>query len=132
MIGSQFVFHVDPRNKDTRDELAIQVAFRRAIIMTAPEVMLVGVPNAGKRSQWESRQRSKEGMVPGFPDLIALHRGMACFLEFKTGSGSLSDNQIDTLNALARQGFPVGVFRSELTALSWLRGNMPSAFRIAA
>lgn len=127
-----YPFHIDPRDKLGRDEISVQTSFRRDMRTLAPEVMLVGIPNAGKRTQWEAGQRSKEGMVPGFPDMVALHNGTVCFLEFKSGAGAIKDNQIDTLNALTRQGFAVGVFRSEVSALSWLRGQLPNAFRIAA
>lgn len=132
MTGPAYPFHIDPRDKLGRDEISVQTAFRRDMRTLAPQVMLVGIPNAGRRTQWETGQRAKEGMVPGFPDMMALYRGMACYLEFKSSTGDIKDNQIDTLNALVRQGFSVGVFRSEVSALSWLRGNMPNAFEMAA
>ena len=131
----RFAFHVDPRNAaDDRDELAIQTLFRNRMRMLAPQVMLVAVPNAGKRTAWERRQRAKEGMVAGFPDLIALHDGRTAFLEFKRGDGSLSTVQVETLNRLVRLGFTVGVFRQADTAVSWLQDLWPLAFtgRIAA
>jgi len=131
----RFAFHVDPRNaQDDRDELAIQTLFRNRMRMLAPAVMLVAVPNAGKRTAWERRQRAKEGMVAGFPDLIALHDGRTALLEFKRGDGALSTVQIETLNRLVRLGFPVAVFRQADTAVEWLQSLWPHAFtgRIAA
>lgn len=130
-----YPFHVDPRdNACSKDELAHQVTFRTRMRTIAPAVLLVGIPNAGRRTPWEQRQRAKEGLAPGFPDMIALHGSRTALLEFKSGTGALSPAQIDMLNKLVRLGFPVGVFRSADTAVDWLRDQMPDAFigRIAA
>ena len=130
-----YPFHIDPRDtQGATDELTTQVQFRKIMRAVAPEVMLVAVPNAGKRSRWEAMQRGREGMVAGFPDLMALHQGRTALMEFKSGTGTLQDNQIDVLNKLVRQDFPVGVFRSADSAVAWLQGHWPHAFtgRIAA
>jgi hypothetical protein len=124
-----YVFHIDPRNaQGPKDELGEQVRYRAQMARLAPKVLLAGIPNAGKRSAWESRQRAKEGLVPGFPDMLALFDGRALGLEFKSGTGQPSDNQIETLNRLHRLGFPVGIFRSAETALDWTRQQIPEAF----
>ena len=123
-------YHTDPRNNQCdKQEVAIQASFRSKMRMDAPHIMLVGIPNSGKRTAWEARERSKEGMVPGFPDMLAFHDGRVAALEFKTGKGSLSDKQKDTLNRLVRQRIPVGVFRSPETAYEWLSNLWPSAFQ---
>jgi hypothetical protein len=129
-----FPFHVDPTHKGETDEIGIQVLFRNRMRVLAPTVMLVGIPNAGRRTAWEGRQRGREGMVPGFPDIMALHDGRAAFLEFKKGSGSLQANQVDVLNRLVRLDFAVGVFRDADSAVEWLQGHWPTAFvgRLAA
>lgn len=130
-----YPFHADPRNAaQESDELSIQVLFRTRMRTLAPAVLLVAVPNAGRRSAWEQRQRAKEGLTPGFPDLIAMHDGRTACLEFKSGTGALSNAQIDMLNKLTRLGFAAGMFRSADTALDWLQAQMPDAFigRIAA
>lgn len=128
-----YPFHIDPRDAaNDKDELAIQVGFRSQMRTRAPKVMLFGIPNAGRRSAWETMQRGKEGMVPGFPDMGALYEGRAAFLEFKSGTGALSNQQIDTLNRLVARDIPVGVFRSADTAIAWLEGHWPSAFEVAA
>lgn len=120
----KFVFHVDrPDQADSGTESAIQTRFQSKMRNIAPHVMLVGIPNAGRRTAWESRQRGKEGMVAGFPDMMVLHDGKAFGLEFKTKTGSLSDKQIDVLNKLVKRRIPVGVFRSADSAVNWLRGH---------
>jgi hypothetical protein len=124
-----YVFHFDPRNaQGPKDELGEQVRYRVQMRNAAPSVMLVAVPNAGKRSAWEARQRMKEGMVKGFPDLLAMFDGRTLGLEFKSGIGQPSDAQIETLNRLHRLGFPVGIFRSAETAMEWTRQQIPEAF----
>lgn len=120
---SRYPFHVDPRHADKRTELAVQIAFRNRMRIMAPAVMLVAIPNEGKRSSWEAIKRNREGLYPGFPDMMALWDGKVAFLEFKTGSGTLSDAQIDCLNGLVRRNFVVGVFRHEDTAVEWLRDH---------
>lgn len=128
-IADRLPFHVDKRNtKDKRDEATIQARFRSRMKMLAPSVFLVAIPNAGKRTAWERKARAREGLVPGFPDMLAMFDGRTAALEFKSGIGSLSDQQIDTLNKLAAQDFPVGVFRSEDTAVEWLENQWPNAF----
>ena len=126
-----YQFHTDPRNKDPRKEDAIQAAFLRDMRMVAPKVLLVGVPNAGKRSAWEGRQRKREGLRKGFPDIMALWNGMSAFLEFKSGVGSMKPEQIDMLNDLTRHNFPCGMFRDEQTAIAWLQHKWPQAFVVA-
>ena len=122
-------YHVDPRNAHgEKDELTVQVAYRNKMRNNAPKVILAGIPNAGKRSAWESRQRSKEGLLKGFPDMIALFGGKAACLEFKSGTGQPSDTQIETLNRLHAQAIPVGIFRSAESALEWTRQQFPEAF----
>lgn len=126
-----YVFHFDPRNaKGAKDELSVQVAYRNKMAKQAPQVMLVAIPNAGKRTAWESRERAREGMVRGFPDMLAMYDGRTLGLEFKSGIGQPSDTQIETLNKLHRLGFPVGIFRSAETALEWTRQQVPEAFNV--
>jgi hypothetical protein len=125
----KYVFHVDPRNaQGAKDEAAVQSQFRARMRIAAPSVMLVDIPNAGKRTAWEIKLSSNEGLVPGFPDMLAFFDGRVAGLEFKSGTGALSDNQIETLNRLVKLDIPVGVFRSADTAIDWLSGNWPHAF----
>ena len=128
-IAERLPFHVDKRDaSNDNDEATIQARFRSRMRTLAPQVFLVAVPNAGKRTAWERRARAREGMVPGFPDMLAMFDGRTAALEFKSGTGSLSNVQIDTLNRLCAQDFPVGVFRSPETAIDWLQGHWPNAF----
>jgi hypothetical protein len=128
-VKGTYVFHTDPRDaRGEKSEAVTQSRFRSQMRKAAPGVMLVAIPNAGKRTAWETKQRANEGMIPGFPDMLAFYDGRAAGLEFKSSTGTLSDNQIATLNRLVALDIPVGVFRSAETAIEWLRGNWPHAF----
>lgn len=115
-------YHVDmPRDAAPGSEATIQATFRALVRQTMPAVKLVAIPNAGKRSLWEGRQRKTEGLVKGFPDMMALWGGKAVFLEFKSKTGCLKDEQKACLLDLTERGFPCGVFRSPDSALAWLK-----------
>jgi hypothetical protein len=124
-----YAFHIDPRNaKGAKTEAEVQSGFRSQMRLAAPRVLLVAVPNAGRRTAWEARQRTNEGMVAGFPDMLAFFDGRAAALEFKSGTGSIKERQIETLNRLVSLDIPVGVFRAADTAVTWLQGHWPHAF----
>lgn len=116
------LFHVDPRDKDPRSEEKRQLAFRRAAKMLCPGVHITPLLNDGKRTLWEQNKAKRLGMTAGEPDLELTwaNRGIA-WMEFKSGTGTVSPAQRDRLNQLVRFGHSVGVFRQETTALEWLR-----------
>jgi hypothetical protein len=123
-------YHIDPRNpRCTLHEDAIQAAFIRIMALKAPGVIIAAMPNAGKRTRWEAMQRKREGMVAGFPDIIALYDGGVCLIEFKSGTGVLRKPQAAMLDRLASQGIQCGVFRSAASAVAFLQGHWPAAFR---
>lgn len=113
--------HIDAKDKGLASELQRVVQFRTECRMFLPHVMIVGVPNAAKRGMAAQRQVKREGLLTGFPDLIALAPGKVAFLEFKGAATMPSQAQIDCLNRLARMGWPVGVFRRADSAVAWLR-----------
>lgn len=105
-------------------EADLAQALRKRIYYTAPQVKLVAVPNAAKRTPWAVRQAKKEGLAAGFPDLIALAPGgKVAFIELKSPKGRLTPNQSEWLALLGDMGFPVGVFRDVETTIAWLRCN---------
>jgi hypothetical protein len=121
-------YFTEPPHKGTASEADIQAAFLAQMRLLAPGVFVLGVPNAGKRTRWEAMQRKREGMVAGFPDVIAMFDGGVCCLEFKSGKGVLSKPQAATLDRLVSIGIQVGVFRSAETAVEFLRNRWPHAF----
>lgn len=104
-------------------EADLAQAFRKRLYYTAPQVKLVAVPNAGKRTQWAARQAKKEGMATGFPDLLAIWPGGGiAFIELKMPKGRLSDNQAEWLVRLNEYGHHVEVVRSVEDGVAYLRG----------
>ena len=114
-------WHIDPRDKDPRNEDARQAAFIRDARIVCPGVDIVAIPNAGRRTRWEAAKRKREGMKAGALDLVCTwNRGVA-FIEFKNGTDGPDANQRDRLNMLTRWGHWCGVFRQEASALAFLR-----------
>lgn len=121
-------YHIDPRHNGSLSEATIQRRFLDVMAMVAPKVLLVGIPNAGRRSRWEGQQRKREGMVAGFPDVLAFFDGGVMAIEFKSGKGSLSKEQKATLDRLVGLGIQVAVFRDETNAIEFVRRRWPYAF----
>lgn len=104
-----------------QSEIQLVTLFRSRCRIMCPGVSIVAIPNAAKRSQWAAMQAKREGMAPGFPDIMALAPGKVAFLEFKTAKGRISDNQGDWLDRLHGMGFPCGVFRDADQAIEFLK-----------
>lgn len=118
------VYHIDPpKAAYDGSEIAIQTLFRGRAKIMCPRVLIVAVPNAAKRSQWAITQAKREGIAPGFPDLMCIWPGKTAYIEFKARAGSLSESQREWMERLTRYGFPAGVFRHPDTALAFLRAN---------
>jgi hypothetical protein len=103
-------------------EADISQSFRKQLYYVAPTVRVVAVPNAGVRTPWAARQAKKEGLATGFPDHVCLAPGgLVAFIEWKTPTGRISDNQSEWIERLDRMGFPVCVARSVEAGIAFLR-----------
>jgi hypothetical protein len=106
------IFPVEPKDKLPGSEVDRQQAFRKLLKSIAPEVTSWSVPNAGKRGFKAQAQAKREGLTAGvFDEHYAWNHGYAA-LEWKDGKGSLSQQQVDWGNALARRGFRVACVRT--------------------
>lgn len=114
----------------TRTELQIQTLFRSRARILCPAVHIVAIPNAGKRGTGAARQAKREGMSAGFPDVMCLFSHgsdkvnavpVAAYIEFKSATGKVSENQSEWIDRLDRMGFPVTIARDADEALEWLR-----------
>lgn len=118
------VYHIDPpKAAYDGSEIQIQTVFRSRANIMCPRVLIVAVPNAAKRTQWAINQARREGISPGFPDLICIWPGKTAYIELKTRTGQISANQKEWMERLTSYGFPAGVFRHPDTALKFLRAN---------
>lgn len=102
-------------------EIQIQAGFKARLRYVAPAVSMVAIPNAAKRTQWAANQALKEGLAPGFPDVMCIWAGGGiCFIEFKTVTGRLSDQQGEWIVRLRERGHHVTVARSVDAAVEFL------------
>lgn len=103
-------------------ELAEQQALRKRLYYAAPEIQVVAVPNAARRTQWEARRAKQEGLATGFPDLLCIWPGGIAFLEMKrVKGGTVSANQAEWIERLQAYGFPAAVCRGADAAIDFLR-----------
>ena len=83
------------------------------IRLVAPQVLLFHCPNGGYRTPAEAAKLKWQGVLPGIPDLclIAPVRRVF-FMEIKTATGRLSDDQLKIHGWLTALGVPCAVCRS--------------------
>ena len=107
--------------KATKPELAIVMAFKKALYYAAPSVRVVAIPNAGKRGLAAIRQAKREGLATGFPDVMCIWPGAGiAFIEFKRPGGATSDNQDEWHQRLADMGHRVCVASAAAQAVNFL------------
>jgi hypothetical protein len=120
-LSQEPLFAIEPKDSSPASELDRQAEFRRLCAILMPAVMLIAVPNGGKRGLGAQRQIKREGVRAGTPDMIAVAPRKLAFLEFKAGRTMPSAAQIETMNRLHRMGHAVGVFRTADAAIAFLR-----------
>lgn len=118
------IFPVEPRNRLPDREASQQMAFRKRLRFIAPAIRSWAVPNAAKRGPRAVARAKREGMTAGvFDEHYAAETARIAFLEWKDGSGELSQDQIDWGNAMHRRGFRVACVRTpafaEALFLEW-------------
>jgi hypothetical protein len=108
------------RTKRQRPEHLAQMAFVDAVRLCAGEdVQIWSIPNEHPDAWigWLMRL----GLTPGAPDLIVLWGGQVGFIEWKAPRGPISKSQAAVHAWLAREGFRVGVSRSQEEGWALLR-----------
>jgi hypothetical protein len=80
-----------------------------------PHTIIAAIPNGGARDVITGAILKREGVVPGFPDLIVCKKDSSCgvlFVEMKTATGGLSQNQKIVHAKLLQAGYCVAVCKS--------------------
>lgn len=114
------IFTIEPADRGRASEIDRQATFLSLLRKTAPDVLAWAVPNGHNRGLKDRAKAKKEGLRAGVPDLtICWNRGVA-FMEFKAGSGPLSDNQVELLNYLTAAGHHCAVVRTPEFAMQLL------------
>lgn len=96
----------------------------RVMSAAHPELELIyHVPNEGKRSRAAAGKQSAIGLRSGVPDLVLPvarlgYHGL--YIELKAVGGRVSDNQIDWLERLSREGYAVAVCYGAEEAIAML------------
>jgi hypothetical protein len=94
-----------PRRRDSNAEARIQIAIVQWIRLVAPQVLAFHPANGGWRSKAEAARFKAMGVLAGVPDIVVIAPGgKAHFLEIKTPTGRLSDEQREIMGALGRLG----------------------------
>jgi hypothetical protein len=119
---------------NAQPEAAIRNRFRSRLRICAPEIRVVGIPNAGKRGQWAVNQLKREGVATGFPDdMLLWPNGGVAFVEWKVPGGKLSLNQTEWLQRLTAMGHRCIVGVDPDQVIDWLTTlGAPILFRRAA
>ena len=91
-----------PPRRNLNAEARIQASIVEWVRLVAPGVLIFAVPNGGLRSKAEAARLKWTGVVAGIPDLAVVSPpGRIHFLEVKTATGRLSDDQRAIMGALA-------------------------------
>lgn len=102
------------------DEHKLQVAVLGRLARVAPDIRVIAVPNAGKRSAYSAHRAKAEGLAKGFPDIHPIWAGGSAYIELKA-KANLSPEQHVWLNRLHAMGHPCAVLRSPDSVVAFLR-----------
>src|SRR5262245_58472225 len=92
-------------NRMKRPEAAIQRAvFQHLRARGAPNVFAFHPANGGFRRPTEAAIMKGLGVVPGVPDVIAIHQGRCYAMELKAEGGRATDKQLACIAALEAAG----------------------------
>ena len=106
------IFPVEPKDRGRASELDRQVGLDKLLKVVGHGVTSWAVPNAAKRGFKAQAQAKREGLTAGvFDKHYAWKHGIAC-LEWKDGTGDMSQAQIDWGNMMHRLGFRVACVRT--------------------
>jgi len=114
--------YVEKTDTDPTCEEVRQAEYVATVRKNFRKLRVFAVPNAGRRTMWEAAKVKREGLSKGWPDTgTCWEHGRTAWIEWKDGKGRPDESQIETLNWLYEQGFPVAICRTAYGALMFLR-----------
>ena len=93
-----------PRRRRSPEAAIQRAVFQHLRARAAPGVFAFHVPNGGYRTPVEAAIMKGLGVVPGVPDVLAVHSGRCFALELKAEGGRATDKQLATIAALREAG----------------------------
>ena len=113
-----------------RSESTEQVIFVARVRQFHPDVMVMSIPNGGKRDPKVAAQMKREGVLPGAPDLFVpepRNGKHGLFIEMKRIDGRTSADQVRVHESLKAKGYEVVVCKGADAAygtfLSYVYGH---------
>jgi hypothetical protein len=91
-------------------ETDLQKACVKWFRLQYPNHLINHQPNGGKRNAIEASKFKEMGTVPGWPDLFI--PSIRLFIELKSEKGRLSENQINVIDYLKKNGYFVEVINN--------------------
>lgn len=123
------------KRRDNPEE-KIQIAIMRHVSLRGEKnVVVAAIPNGGYRSPTEALRLRSGGVRAGMPDMLVVVEGVTSYLELKTETGRLSDDQRVMHRKLSEAGACVetayGLDDALLTLERWgvLRPNLSTGSR---
>ena len=95
-----------------RSESTEQTIFVARVRQFHPEIVLMSIPNGGKRDPRVAAQMKREGVLPGAPDLLVAEPRSGqhgLFIEMKRSDGRTSKEQKELHAKLVDRGYAVEV-----------------------
>lgn len=116
---------VPPARKRDNEESRIQQAFMlwwnaEHRVFNVPRELVFAIPNGGHRSGATGAIMKREGVRSGVPDVlvaIPTKHSPGLWIEFKTATGTVSDNQRSMMRALESAGYQTAVCRTTEQAI---------------
>lgn len=98
-----------------RSESSEQIILMARLRQFHPDILVMSIPNGGKRDPRTAATLKKEGVLAGAPDILvaeARNGKHALFVEMKRQDGSTSDRQDEVHAKLKERGYEVQVHYS--------------------
>ena len=92
------------------------ISFLHKLQKSGHDFLVWSTPNGGSRNKVEAGRLKLEGCLSGVLDITLMSKGIIHFIELKTKSGVLSENQKAFIASAERYGFGVTIIKGDAVA----------------